>query len=60
MTRDEAFKLIYAADTPMSKRLEAHSVILDGVLDLSPEQRLTVIARAVGDICIALTRIGAR
>lgn len=60
MTRDEAFKLIYATDTPLSKRLEAHSVILDGVLDLDQRETQVVIARALGDICTALTRIGAR
>lgn len=56
MTRDEAWKAIYD-NKPLSTRLTAYSVILDGVLELSDRQRGIAVARAVGDICIALTRL---
>lgn len=56
MTEEEAVILLARTDTPLSQRLEAHAVLLRGAKNITPG----TLAVALADICIALTRIGAR
>lgn len=63
MTRDDKLEAAYAAiqaeDTPLSKRLEAHGEILKyGARGCGELAKQNLMAEALSDICIALTRIG--
>lgn len=65
MTRDDKLKAAYATiraeDAPLSKRLEAHGEILKyGAPGVGEIAKQDLMAEALSDICIALTRIGAR